>query len=141
MRMPWDRLEEFEEKHGTFDEMLSKIGPIDKHQSEQHQDQDQVELRKRLKKHNILIHECMAYDQGMMDSKKHTDEMTTGYMCGIAWDYEIGEASTGTKVYPDIECLKADQGCGEKCGVVEVEVKLKRIVEPGEIRRTGEKRV
>ena len=133
MKTPLERLEEFETKYGTYNEMLSRLNPCYCIISN-----EQVELRESLKEHHVLIRECMVYNQEQRDSKKNKEEMTIAYMCGVDWDYELGESSDGTKVYPDIECLKADRGCNEKCGVVEVEVKLKRIVEPGGIQRTGE---
>ena len=42
------------------------------------------------------------------------------YMCGIAWECELGE--TDVKVYSSEKCLKEDHDCWEECGIVEVEI-------------------
>lgn len=56
-----------------------------------------------------------------------------GYMCKVDYDFELGKVSDGVKVYPTVSCLKENSGCGfnGECGIVEVEVKLKRIVNKG----------
>lgn len=59
---------------------------------------------------------------------KMTDFDITGYMCKIDWDYEFGNAENGNHVYPSIEALKKYHTCWEECGIVEVEVRLKRVV-------------
>ena len=57
-----------------------------------------------------------------------TDFDITGYMCKTDWDYELGNAEDGNHVYPSIEALKKHHTCWEECGIVEVEVRLKRVV-------------
>ena len=42
------------------------------------------------------------------------------------WDYEIGNGTV--EVYDSIEQLKKERSCVEECGIVEVEVTLKRVV-------------
>ena len=51
-----------------------------------------------------------------------------GYMCEIDWTWELGESMGGTKVYSSLKDLKADHKSWEECGIVEVEVKLTKIV-------------
>lgn len=51
------------------------------------------------------------------------------YMCGIAWNWEVGEAYGGNTVYPSVEALKEAHDF-EHCGVVECEIKLKKWIEP-----------
>jgi hypothetical protein len=48
------------------------------------------------------------------------------YMCGVAWQHEIG--NTPVKVHPSSKCLELDHKCTSECGIVEVEVRLKRWV-------------
>jgi hypothetical protein len=57
------------------------------------------------------------------------------FMDGVDWDYEVGTALGGNKVYPSIECLRECIGHNvDRCGIVEVEMTLVRIVQPGERR-------
>ena len=58
------------------------------------------------------------------------DDFIVGYMCKIDYDYELGNNSDGTLVYPSIEALKECHTCWEGCGIVEVRVSyIKTIVE------------
>ncbi len=52
-----------------------------------------------------------------------------GYMDMVDWQHEIGCASRGNRVYPSIEDLKSHRACWSSCGIVEVEVSFKRVVE------------
>lgn len=54
-----------------------------------------------------------------------------GYMCRIDWEYEIGAACGGNRVYGSVDDLKREHNCASDCGIVEVEVHFRRIVEPG----------
>lgn len=58
------------------------------------------------------------------------DGSVTGYMCLIDWECEIGSASGGNRVFPSIDDLKKSHTCWEGCGIVEVEVRFKRVVVP-----------
>ena len=53
-----------------------------------------------------------------------------GYMCLIAWEYEIGHASDGNRVYPSLHALQEHHPCWAECGAVEVEVRSIRTVVP-----------
>lgn len=53
-----------------------------------------------------------------------------GYMDQVDFDHELGAAAGGSRVYPNEKDLKHCQPCVVSCGVVEVEVKLKRVVKP-----------
>ena len=56
-----------------------------------------------------------------------------GYMCLIDFECELGAALGGNVIYPDIEDCMKHRPCTEHCGVVEVEVRARRIVrEPRE---------
>jgi hypothetical protein len=57
-----------------------------------------------------------------------------GYMCLIDWEWELGAASGGNRVYPSVEDLLRCHTCADACGVVEVEVRITRLVSAG----TGE---
>lgn len=52
-----------------------------------------------------------------------------GYMCKVDFECELGEYHGGNLVYPSIEDIKHHRKCTEQCGIVEVEVVLKRVVQ------------
>ena len=58
------------------------------------------------------------------------DDFVIGYMDLIDFECELGCASDGNTVYPTIEDLKQARPCVEQCGIVEVEVRFRRIVQP-----------
>ena len=45
-----------------------------------------------------------------------------GFMCKTDWEFEIGGAADGSKVYPDMESVKKCCGCWKGCGIVKVAV-------------------
>lgn len=50
----------------------------------------------------------------------------TMYIDGVDWQYELGEASDGTKLYPSLSCIKKHTKCWDQCGIVEVKVTFRR---------------
>jgi len=63
-----------------------------------------------------------------------TTEGVVGYMCRTDFDHELGYAEDGTTIYPSIESLHENRECAKHCGIVEVEVRLRKVVSHG----TGE---
>lgn len=66
-----------------------------------------------------------AYFKGKEDaviSKK-------GYMCSTDYEFELGSASGGSKVYSSIEDLVNNKKCHSSCGIFEVEILLKRKID------------
>lgn len=61
-----------------------------------------------------------------------------GYMCAIDWDWELGEAMGGTKIYSSVEDLKECHKCWEECGIVKVKVSLVEITVPERRRSENE---
>lgn len=53
----------------------------------------------------------------------------TGYMCKIAFDYELG--GTDVDIYHSLEGLRRGHPMADECGIVEVEVTLKRVISEG----------
>jgi len=47
-----------------------------------------------------------------------------GYMCKTDFDYELGHADDGNKVYPSERALREHQKCVSTCGFVKVKVTL-----------------
>lgn len=62
------------------------------------------------------------------DGVRYGARRARGFMCKTDFDYEVGNAMGGNKVYPSVRDLKANQGCWKECGIVEVEVSLRRVV-------------
>jgi hypothetical protein len=56
-------------------------------------------------------------------------ETRYGYMCATAFDWELGEALGGTRVYATIEDLKDCQPCVKQCGIVKVKVELEEVIQ------------
>lgn len=54
------------------------------------------------------------------------EKIVTGYMCGVDWDCEIGNALGGNIIYCSEADLIENKRCTDQCGIVEVEIRLKR---------------
>lgn len=52
----------------------------------------------------------------------------TGFMCKVDFDHELGNALGGNRVFADEADCEKDRECVDTCGMVEVEVRLKRVV-------------
>ena len=50
------------------------------------------------------------------------------YMDKVDFDHELGAALGGNEVFPSIEDLKNNKPCTQQCGIVEVEIKLKKVI-------------
>jgi len=48
------------------------------------------------------------------------------YMCGVAWQHEIG--NTEVELFASVASCAKTRKCTDECGIVEVEVRLKRWV-------------
>ena len=59
------------------------------------------------------------------------DGAVIGYMCATDWECEIGIASGGNRVFPSLEDALERLGCAKGCGVVEVEVRFRRVAAGG----------
>jgi len=52
-----------------------------------------------------------------------------GYICKIDWDWELGEALGGSKIYPSLKDLKAHHSCWKDCGIVKVKVSFEEVID------------
>lgn len=52
-----------------------------------------------------------------------------GYMCLTDFECELGGATGGNTVHPSVEDLRKRRGCVDRCGIVEVEVRARRVVQ------------
>jgi hypothetical protein len=59
------------------------------------------------------------------------DGSVIGYMCRVDWECELGMAEGGNVIYPGIEDCKRVRKCTTACGIVEVSVSFRKIVEEG----------
>lgn len=56
------------------------------------------------------------------------------YMCQTDWLHEIGEAPDlegRMPIYSSIEDLKKEKTCWDECGIVEIELTLKKVITKG----------
>lgn len=51
------------------------------------------------------------------------------YMCGVDWQHHTLSDSSGTVVYPSEDVLRNARSCIPQCGIVEVEMKVRRWVQ------------
>ena len=63
----------------------------------------------------------------------HEDDrgFVIGYMDRTDFEYELGAASGGDTVYPSLDDVLAHRKCANECGVVEVEVRFRKLVKEG----------
>ena len=61
--------------------------------------------------------------------------MKIGYMCGVDFQHELGEAHDPTPIYASIKALKQYRKCWVQCGIVKVEVKIKKWIVEQDFRR------
>lgn len=61
--------------------------------------------------------------------KKIKKPSKISYVCGVDWQEEIGECND-VKLYSSIEALKKARQCWQECGIVEIEITVKKWVEP-----------
>jgi hypothetical protein len=90
-------------------------------------------LNKLTKAELIQLVESVRPDIALVNNPDHPlwgDEKgnVIGYMDKVDWDYEIGGAAGGNKIFPSIDDLKHCKPCVDSCGIVEVEVRLRRII-------------
>ena len=57
-------------------------------------------------------------------------EKITVYMDLVAAQYEVGNASGGTKIHPSIDDVKKEYTCWKSCGIAEMTLTFKSEVEP-----------
>ena len=60
------------------------------------------------------------------------------YVCGVDWQQEIGECND-IKLYSSVKALKKARTCWEECGIVELEIKVKKWVEPQDLFKPNKK--
>jgi hypothetical protein len=59
------------------------------------------------------------------------DGSVVGYMDITDFEYELGAASDGSKVYPDLESIKREcKACIDECGIVKVKVVPLEVILP-----------
>lgn len=93
-------------------------------------------VRSLLAERDALIHDNTTLMDSLNEEVRNhgsswaeKDGEVIGYMCLTDWKVELGMASGGTKVYPSIDNIKKLRRCVASCGIAEVEVRLRRIVQ------------
>lgn len=60
-------------------------------------------------------------------------EEITVFMCKTAFDYEVGAAAGGNRIFYSEEDCRENSKCAEGCGIVEAKITFVRTVqEPGD---------
>jgi len=65
--------------------------------------------------------------------KTNEDKKLTFYACAVDWQHEMGEACDlegSMPLYSSVEELREKRECVESCGIVELELSMKRWVHP-----------
>lgn len=77
----------------------------------------------------------MRYDDGTFDTPLHGDEngVVTCFVDKVVWDYEIGGDLAGSKIYPTEDAVYPYRGHG----LVEVEVRLKRVIKENDFKEAA----
>lgn len=58
------------------------------------------------------------------------EQSRKGYMCGIDFQEELRLGACDIIVYPTLEDFKKHRKCWKTCGIVEVDIKVSKWVEP-----------
>ncbi len=67
----------------------------------------------------------MIHENGTFEEPYYGDEngIVTCYMCKTDFDYELGQAFRGVRVFPSEESLRKSKPCVAECGIVQVGVR------------------
>ena len=60
---------------------------------------------------------------------KKKKKSRVGYMCQVDFDWELGEALGGTKIYSSVDDLKYERPCVSNCGIVKVVITFEECVQ------------
>lgn len=64
------------------------------------------------------------------------DDIAICYMDGVDWQHHTLSDMRGTRVYPSETDLRRARSCLDQCGIVEVEVRVRRWIQPQRMRET-----
>jgi hypothetical protein len=56
------------------------------------------------------------------------------YVCGVDWQHEIEECND-VKLYSSVKALKKARSCWEECGIVELDIRVKKWIYPQNLSR------
>jgi hypothetical protein len=66
-----------------------------------------------------------------MGSRNGEENFVIGFMCLTDFECELGYAEDGNRVFPSKRSLRKHLKCTDACGIVEVEVHFRRLVQEG----------
>lgn len=52
------------------------------------------------------------------------------YIDGVDWQHHLLADGRGTKVFPSVEDIEIHKSCVGECGIIEVEIRVRRWVKP-----------
>jgi hypothetical protein len=78
----------------------------------------------------LMSQEAVSSPTGSTASRHQT--LKRVFMTKVDWDHKLGAEMEGAKVFPSINALKEQTKHTER-GIIEVEMRLFRVVEPGTI--------
>lgn len=58
------------------------------------------------------------------------DDVAVVYIDGIDYQHHLLGASHGTRVFPTIASIKEHRSCVVECGIIEIEIRVRRWVQP-----------
>lgn len=67
-------------------------------------------------------------DEGAWSLK--TDDSAITYMCGVNWQHDLLSGNNSVDVFPSEAALRKNKRCVDECGIVEVEMRVRRWVQP-----------
>ena len=63
--------------------------------------------------------------------EEDSERGVVGFMCKTDWEFEIGQACGGNRIYPSVEDMKECCKCWTGCGIVQVRVVFEAIITQG----------
>ena len=72
-------------------------------------------------------------DELFMETNRNRFRVRYGYMDGVDFSWELGEACGGNKVYASVSDLLENQECAEECGIVRVKITKDKVVWEGSL--------
>lgn len=65
----------------------------------------------------------MALALALPDEPKMAKKKKIAYMCGVAWQHDVGQGSGYIKIFATAEECEKGMKCAKSCGIVQVEIR------------------
>jgi hypothetical protein len=66
-----------------------------------------------------------------MAKKKSVKKKTKSVICymdKVDFEEELGKAVAGNRVFPSVDACRKSKACVHQCGIVEVEIRLRKVI-------------